>query len=749
MLRAIAGVTLGIGGLVAGSYSLGEIRHIRQLERNPTVPISAVVAGEVVVRGAVAWDRDVLRAPHSGAACVYYHATVERRDRDRRWRTIRRNSNAVDFRLEDATGIVRIAASEAGVEFDAPRKMRRRRGDRRYTEWRIEPDETVFVFGFAEPTADHYRIGFEPPGSYHSLVSVRSEQQQRQRRTIYSGAALLASVALWLFAVFLLLQLLHVHHSSVYLGSATAVVLVVLFLQGLLMLAADLRSGHQAAERRFEEGQRVIQDLLAEQDIAWPGTIEALGTWDQPRYDGLSAQQIQRLTGIRQMMALSIERTNRNLGRFPELIVGRLVGARLIPPITLPEPEQQAVRLIESQHPPVRLPGWLGFAAFLLGTAGAVLTSWRGIRRIVLKRTIENVPTSPTSGVVYGLTEVQGHVARYQDGCELSAPHSGKPCVYYRHKLEERRGSGKERRWVTLSDDRAQLPFYCVDATGQILVDSSQADLYLSPQIAREGKLRHTEWLICPEDRIYVLGPALINPALHNHLMLAYEDAETPFLISLRSEEELVRGKAAAGFCYLNLGIVATLAASLGLAGLLVAFGPLVYLLMATLSCSYLFVVLALLYYNDLVFLRQRVRRNRANLDVALQKRFDLLQNLSKVVSRFLGHERVLQKQLSTIRRQLRAANAAPSDPSIASRIDRLCMRVLSRVESQPRLKSQRLVARLMKAIRQMEDEIALMRRGYNDSVERYHRRIEHVPDVLLARLLDFRHAGYLSEAGG
>lgn len=746
-LTALAAAVLAIGGLVAIGYSLGEIRKIRQLERNPTVPIASVFAGEVVVRGTVVADRDVVRAPHSGVTSVYYRARLERR-RDNRWRTVSRHADAVDFHLEDETGTVLVVGSEAGIEFDAPRKLRRRRGDRRDTEWRIEPGDRVFVFGFAERVGQDYRIGFRAPGSYYPLVSSRSEGEQRQGRTISSGVALLAGVGMLLFAVFFMLRLLRVHHSAGYLSAAVSVVVVVLLLQGLLMMGSDLRSAHQAAERTLEEGRQAIRELLAERGVAWPGAFERLGSWDEPQYAVLSAADRQRLAGIRQMMALSIERTNRNLGRFPELVVGRLVGARLIPPVELTEAERQQMQAIEQRHPPVRLPVWIGMPALLLGTAGAGLATWLGIGKIALKRMIENVPTSPASGVVYGLTELQGQVERYQDGCELTAPYSRRACLYFRHKIEERQGSGKDAHWETLSDDSARLPFFCVDSTGRMLVDSSQADLFLRPQVAREGRLRHTEWLICPGERIYILGPALINPALHNRLMIAYEDAQTPYLISSSSEDELVHRKASLGFCCLNFGILATLAAALGLAGLLVAFGPLLYVLMAALSCSYLFLVLGLLYYNDLVFLRERVRRNQANIEVALQKRFDLIRNLTTVVQRFLGHERGLQQQLTVLRRKLRSSEQPILDPANVSRINRLETRVLARVESQPRLKSQKLVARLMRALTEVEDEIALMRSGYNDSVARYHRRIEHVPEVLIARLLDFSHASYLPDGG-
>lgn len=64
--------------------------------------------------------------------------------------------------------------------------------------------------------------------------------------------------------------------------------------------------------------------------------------------------------------------------------------------------------------------------------------------------------------------------------------------------------------------------------------------------------------------------------------------------------------------------------------------------------------------------------------------------------------------------------------------------------ESYPSLQSQEAYDRLMKELTHPEDEIALMRNGYNDSVERLNRRVQSLPDTYLAKRFGFRARRFL-----
>ena len=743
LLMIVGIAALGLLGITLGSCSFAQIERMRQLERTPEVPVASVVTGEVNLRGRLAPDQQTLRAPRTSATSLYYRYTVEREERDSEgrtsWKTIERQRNVVDFILHDDSGAILVRATDPRISFGVPISYRLIEGDRRYTEYRLHAGDEIFLFGYAERTPRGYQVGFTEPGAYEPIISTGSEADERFYWARLSGFLVVLSVAALLFAVLLLLLLFRVHHSALYLSAAFIVMVSALSYQGHQMILSDLDTADQSAHRIIEEGTLVISEILQQAQIPWDEDLTSLGSFDQARYAPLSPAQRQRLIGVRARIALSVNRTNQNLSQFPEKFIGANIGLDPLPPVPLPQEELTAIRALESRQQPTRFNATYALVGLLIGLFGTLFGTYAGIKRIATKRTIENVPTSPISGVTYGLTEIKGQALPLREGHQLLGPVSKRHCLFYRHLVEQYRSSGKNSRWVTLSDTTEAIPFVCRDQTGLIVVDPKGAELSACrTRQSRTGNMRFTEWIIAPGEEIYILGPTAIHPATHKDLIIQSNGDPTPFLITNFTERELMQHKASSGFTHLNLGIVATIMSGMALSGMVFSLGPALYLATTLLTCAYLFAILAFLYYNDLVFLRERVRRGRANIEVTLRKRFDLVQNLSEIVKGYLGHERALQDEIARARNLSTASGVLPPQEALASR-NNLRQRLLATLESYPDLKSDSLIQQLMETLTQVEDELAMMRQGYNDAVERYNTRIGHFPEIFIALAFRFR----------
>ena len=70
-----------------------------------------------------------------------------------------------------------------------------------------------------------------------------------------------------------------------------------------------------------------------------------------------------------------------------------------------------------------------------------------GFRLVRLKRHIENVPTSKSSGLVFGLSEIQGRIHKLEDHKPLESPLTFSSCYWYYYKVEEKQGSGDNEKW--------------------------------------------------------------------------------------------------------------------------------------------------------------------------------------------------------------------------------------------------------------------------------------------------------------
>jgi len=147
-----------------------------------------------------------------------------------------------------------------------------------------------------------------------------------------------------------------------------------------------------------------------------------------------------------------------------------------------------------------------------LAAAGGVALLVMGFTLLRRKRVLENVPESRIRSVAMGFAELEGIA---QKKCELAAPYSGIPCVYYRYLVEQERSTGRGgRTWETVERGESSEPFYLHDPTGTILVDPTGAQATLKQSyrnIEREGgwlsnRKRYTEWWIVQGQKMFVAG---------------------------------------------------------------------------------------------------------------------------------------------------------------------------------------------------------------------------------------------------
>ncbi|MES3630169.1 MAG: LemA family protein, partial [Longimonas sp.] len=352
-----------------------------------------------------------------------------------------------------------------------------------------------------------------------------------------------------------------------------------------------------------------------------------------------------------------------------------------------------------------------------------------------------NVSPSPTDGVAYGLTELEGTVERIESERPLVSPVTKTPCVCYTHVVHHKEDSKSK------SDTRTQegVDFWCRDKSGRIRVAPQEAEIYGTQQTQKQiGEETHVETIIVPGEVVYVMGTAQIDRDTHEALVIGPDttDDAVPFVVSAEPADVLKRRFAVWGAGLLNLGIWATTVAGIWGTSMLLPVGPSMYLSIAGLSIAYLFVVMGIIYYNDFVFLKQRVERNESNIEVALQKRYDLIRNLASTVQQYIGHERSIQEVLAELRGWHNAEGVHNNEVHSGTTA---CKKLLALVEDTPALKADTLIQTLIESRESVENDIAFMRTGYNDAVERYNTRIRHVPEVLVAKTFRFRALPWLS----
>ncbi|HXA04441.1 MAG TPA: LemA family protein, partial [Bryobacteraceae bacterium] len=142
---------------------------------------------------------------------------------------------------------------------------------------------------------------------------------------------------------------------------------------------------------------------------------------------------------------------------------------------------------------------------------------------------------------------------------------------------------------------------------------------------------------------------------------------------------------------------------------------------------------------NDLVTKKETVTAAWSQVDVALQRRADLIPNLVETVKGFAKHEEKAIGDVASARAALVGAKS-PSDKIAANtQLDGALGRLLVIVENYPNLKANENFLRLQDELAGTENRIAVERRKYNETVQSYNTQIQLFPNNIVASLSGFQ----------
>ena len=159
--------------------------------------------------------------------------------------------------------------------------------------------------------------------------------------------------------------------------------------------------------------------------------------------------------------------------------------------------------------------------------------------------------------------------------------------------------------------------------------------------------------------------------------------------------------------------------------------------------------------YNRLVNERNRVRNAFAQIDVQLQRRYDLIPNLVEAVKGYMKHERETLEAVIKARNAASAAlDAAKADPANAAAIAELGAsegalgavlgRLFALSEAYPDLKANENMLQFQEELTSTENKVSFARQAFNDSVLQYNNSVQNFPNNVIAGFFSFESASFL-----
>lgn len=737
-------MAVSIGGYILAKAGFLSVQKIRQLERVPATTISAILPGEVNITATAVTHLETLKSYYTKTPSIYYRYTEEVEetdsDGDTSWRTVDEKTESVDFKIEDASGSALVRRSYVGIEWSVPESFQTIKGDHRYTEWRIEPGDRLFIFANAEVEQQEIEIGFAAKGEYTPIISKYSESRERSGMGVTSVIKIWLGIALLSLSVYFFCYTFRIHRLVAYLGILTIVLSIILVDMGMVMMHDDLVSGEQRYRKQLSAATERVKGMLQQRNIQFNDWRD-LHEMNSVRYLSLNNQEKQTIEQIRQNLLMARAQIVRHMQATPEKWFVPLWSLKLPENIYAPESSMQQLRKRISQYQQTRLQKTSPMIFSIIAIIIALVTAWFGLRQVKIKRYIENVPTSSASGVAFGVCEVTGQLVIESDSEALISPLTNSKCGWYYYHLQEKQGSGKDSEWVTIKKQTSSIDFYCEDRDGKIRIDADKADVSTQHKtVIRKGDRRHTEKTLCINDELFVIGYAGLTEKHPDSLTIQYSSRREPFIISNMSEQEVMLAKARKGIFSLNLSFSSVVLACLLLFGMAGGFAATDFLMSALVSPLFMLVIMLILHYNDIVFLKQRVERNWSNISVSLKKRVNLIPDISTVIKSYSEHEKSLLGDITEFRKKYsRSIKKAQTVKGVLEKQAGIKLQLELLQENYPELKTNHLYEKMMDILSSIENELMYMRAGYNDSVEVYNTRIKSVPDIIFTAALGFK----------
>ena len=744
------------GGLFLATKSFDELSQARQLDRYISPQIAGVLPGPAILNGVAEGD-EPFSSRQTDDRCLYYSRVTERRrtnsDGDSYWESISHDQKIAPFSIGDSSGQIQVVPDE-NVESFVGRKISEETlsQGRRAIEYCISAGMDITVQGVVRSTPTGHYVGFEEDARFGSQILASRQDWDRMHASLGSFFFLILSLVLLSFAAWFLTGAFRLHQLPIFLATQTLLMLAVLTWLGWTLTIQELDTNADNIAEALHAAESAIAELLGPAGQDWQADWNTPLHLDDPAFSDLSEDEAQRIRTIRTNAAEQIIAAQRFQHRPPQIFVALALGYEKIPPISLTESEEEIIRTPRfGSGSGLRFRDFLKFGVVLF--VFAPIFTFLGFRRLKQLRAAQYLPTTDVQGVTFGLTEIAGIVVPDPGQKSLSSPVRRSESVYISdgaidQRIYQRMGENQQPGTITPQQGLTKgVPFWCEDETGRILIDPVGADV-LSRHMEKSGPnlLR----ILKVGDPVYILGSAKINPHNHELYIGCTEDRDIPFLLSNWPEKTVHFKLGRSGTCYLALGLSTTTGLFLGFLGAFLPFSPVIFFLACLSVCAYMAMVPVVFAFNDLVTMRRRVRRNWANIEVALKKRFDVITNLQEVVRSYLQHEDQLQAAMAELRAGHNRKSLTPAaSEDILAREAQLTRRFMGLFEDHPELRAQQLVADLSAALEATEKDIALMRKGYNNAVEFYNTRRSRIPDLLLAVLFGFKPASHFKPGGG
>ena len=174
---------------------------------------------------------------------------------------------------------------------------------------------------------------------------------------------------------------------------------------------------------------------------------------------------------------------------------------------------------------------------------------------------------------------------------------------------------------------------------------------------------------------------------------------------------------------------------SLAAIGTIGIIGIIVAIILAIVLAIVIFFVVV---YNGLVRARQKVKNAWSQIDVQLQRRFDLIPNFVETVKGYMKHEEETLAKVTELRTSWANTSTVKDKAELDNQLSSTLKTIMAVSENYPELKANENFMQLSEELRNTENKIAFSRQFYNDTVTMYNTKLRVFPSSIIAGMFNF-----------
>ncbi len=143
--------------------------------------------------------------------------------------------------------------------------------------------------------------------------------------------------------------------------------------------------------------------------------------------------------------------------------------------------------------------------------------------------------------------------------------------------------------------------------------------------------------------------------------------------------------------------------------------------------------------YNGLVQSKIKVENAWSQIDVQLQRRFDLIPNFVETVKGYMNHEKETFEKIAELRTSWANTQSVSEKATLDNQLSTALKTIMAVSESYPELKANENFSELSEELRNTENKISFSRQFYNDTVTMYNTKLEVFPSNIIAGMFNFK----------